>query len=499
MFKTRASGILLHISSIPTEYGIGDLGPAAHEFVDFLDRAGQRYWQILPLNYTTAATGYSPYNCFSAFAGNPLLISPDLMYRDGLLRKDELRDVPKFPPDIVDYRRVSSWKAKLFDKAVARSGGLSAIDDYERFARKNEFWLGDFAAFVAIKRRLGGRPWSKWPAEIRDRKKRALVSLKKELREEIDRECFLQYLCLKQYSSLKDKCEAKAVTIIGDLPIYVAHDSADVWTHPEVFKLNRSKEPKYIAGVPPDYFSRTGQLWGNPIYDWKYLERTGYDWWMRRIGHNLKLFDLVRIDHFRGLVAYWQVPAGEKTAIRGKWIEAPTEAFFSTLYRRFPSAAIFAEDLGYITADVREAISKYDLAGMRVLQFGFNADSTGNPHYPHNHVENSLVYTGTHDNNTTRGWFETEATPEQKKRLSEYMGHRLTAKAVPRDLIRLAMASVAKAAILPMQDLLGLGTEARMNRPAKNKGNWLWRMRKGKITAAMANDLKRMVEIYGRG
>ena len=498
MFKKRASGVLLPISSIPTAYGIGDMGPAAHTFVDFLKRAGQSYWQILPLNYTAAGTAYSPYNCFSAFAANPLLMSPDVMYREGLVQKDELRPLPDFPPSRVDYRRVSLWKSKLFNKGFARSGGLSALDNYDRFAEQNRFWLEDFATFVAVKKHLGGRPWSEWPNEIRDRRKRPLTLLKKELKEQIDRESFLQYLWFQQYASLKDKCRENAVTIIGDLPIYVAHDSADVWAHPKVFQLDSSRKPKYIAGVPPDYFSRTGQLWGNPIYNWKYLDRTDYDWWMRRIEHNLKLFDLVRIDHFRGLVAYWQVPAGEKTAVRGQWIQAPTDAFFSTLYRRFPDAAIFAEDLGYITEDVREAIAKYGLAGVRVLQFGFDGQSVKNPHCPHNHVENCLVYTGTHDNNTTRGWYEKEATPEQKKRLTEYLGHRVTAKTVREEMIRLAMASVAKVAIIPMQDVLGLGPEARMNRPARTRGNWLWRMRKDQATAALAKDLKKMVEIYGR-
>lgn len=498
MFKKRASGILLHVSSIPTRYGIGDVGPKAHEFVDFLNRSGQNYWQILPLNYTTAATGYSPYNCFSAFAGNTLLISPELMYRDGLLRKKELEELPDFPPGRVDYRRVSSWKSKLFNKAFARSGGLSALDDYERFAEQNTFWLEDFSAFVVIKQHLGSRPWNEWPAEIKDRRQRALISLKKELREQINRECFLQYIWFKQYSRLSDKCKENAVMIIGDLPIYVAHDSADVWAHPKAFQLDRSGKPKYIAGVPPDYFSRTGQLWGNPLYDWQYLDRTDYDWWIQRIGHNLKLFDLVRLDHFRGLVAYWQVPAAEKTAVRGKWIQAPTEAFFSTLFRRFPSAPIFAEDLGYITKDVTEAISKYGLAGIRVLQFGFDDQNARNPHYPDNHIENCLVYTGTHDNNTTRGWFETEATPQQKKRLSDYLGHKVSTRTVHREMICMAMSSVAKVAIIPMQDLLGLPAEARMNRPARIKGNWVWRMQKGQATSALAAELRKMGQTYGR-
>jgi len=498
MFKKRASGILLHISSIATDYGIGDVGPAAHKFVDFLSRSGQNYWQILPLNYTTAATGYSPYNCFSAFAGNPLLISPDLMYRKSLLQKKELGELPEFPPGRVDYRKVSSCKSKLFDKAFARCNSLSELDNYDRFSEDNKFWLEDFATFVAIKNHLRGQAWNKWPAEIRDRNDLALKSLKKQLRQKIDREYFLQYIWYEQYSSLRKKCEQNAVTIVGDLPIYVAYDSADVWAHPKIFKLDRSKRPKYIAGVPPDYFSRTGQLWGNPLYDWQQLSRSDYDWWMRRIGHNLQLFDLVRIDHFRGLVAYWQVPAGEKTAVRGKWVQTPTEEFFSTLFRRFPSAPIFAEDLGYITADVRETISKYNLAGMRVLQFGFDGQSSKNPHCPHNHVENCLVYTGTHDNNTTCGWFETEATTEQKKHLYDYLGHKVSAKTVHREMTRMAMASVAKVAIIPMQDLLGLSAEARMNRPAKTRGNWLWRMQKGKTTTALAKKLRKMVETFGR-
>ena len=498
MFKKRASGILIHISSIPTDYGIGDVGPAAYKFVDFLNSSGQNYWQILPLNYTTAATGYSPYNCFSAFAGNPLLISPDLMYRNGLLRKKELEELPNFPTSRVDYRKVSLWKSKLFSKAFARSSSLSKLDNYEQFAEQNKFWLEDFATFVAVKHHLGGMLWSEWPADIKNRKAHALKSFKKEMQGKIDRECFLQYIWFQQYSSLKDKCKENAVTIIGDLPIYVAHDSADVWAHPKVFQLDRSKKPKFLAGVPPDYFSRTGQLWGNPLYDWQHLSRTDYDWWMQRIGHNLSLYDLVRIDHFRGLVAYWKVPAGEKTAINGKWIQAPTEEFFSTLFKRFPYAPIFAEDLGYITADVREAISKYELTGMRVLQFGFDGPSTKNPHCPHNHVENSLVYTGTHDNNTTRGWFEIEATQEQKKRLSNYLGHKVSTKTVHNEMIRLAMASVAKAAIIPMQDLLGLSAEARMNRPAKTIGNWLWRMQKGQTTTSLAKKLREMVETFGR-
>jgi 4-alpha-glucanotransferase len=286
--------------------------------------------------------------------------------------------------------------------------------------------------------------------------------------------------------------------VIGDLPIYVAYDSADVWSQRDLFKLTAVGRPKFIAGVPPDYFSRTGQLWGNPVYDWDYSKRTGFDWWMRRMRHNLLLFDLVRIDHFRGLVAYWEVPGTHKTAQRGKWVKAPSEAFFSTLFRHIPFAAVFAEDLGHITAEVREVVTKYHLPCMRVLQFGFSGDPARNAHIAHNHIANSVVYTGTHDNNTTRGWFAADIGPPDRKRVCDYLGHKVAARDVSWQLMRLAMASVAKLAIVPMQDVLGLGSSARMNYPSKARGNWFWRMRDGQLDARLARRLRTLTEIHGR-
>jgi 4-alpha-glucanotransferase len=462
--------------------------------VDFLKKAGQHYWQILPLNYTTSQTSFSPYNCFSAFAGNSLLISPELLYRDGFLKKKELKDVPAFDPSRIDYKKVSLYKLKLLDKAVRRFLENPQINlgakYFDNFVRENEFWLEDFATFVALKHKFGQRFWCDWPSELRDRK----------------RQYYIQYIFYKQYRQLKDYCLKSGIKIIGDIPIYVAFDSADVWAYPEYFKLTKMKKPKFIAGVPPDYFSRTGQLWGNPVYNWPKLQDDNFTWWMKRIKHNLRLYDLVRIDHFRGLIAYWQIPAGHKVATHGRWVKAPKDEFFAALFKQFPEAPIFAEDLGYITADVREVIKRFSFPCMRVLQFGFAGDPTNNPHYPHNHIENCIVYTGTHDNNTTKGWFENEATAEQKRQLFDYLAYKVSAEwawpsltgDVHWGMIRLALGSVAKVAIIPMQDILGLGSESRMNHPARKTGNWLWQMRQNQISLPLADKLRKMTEIYSR-
>ncbi len=509
MLSKRASGILLHITSLDSKFGIGDFGPSAFRFADFLKRAGQSYWQILPLNDTGAQTGYSPYNCISAFAGNPLLISPEFLYRDGLLAKNELKDAPAFEPGRVDYKKVSLYKSKLLDlatkKFVANPAPVSVFDrrhgggaKYLDFVRENKFWLDDFAVFIALKRRFGRRRWSQWPRELRDRKVQALKSVKEQLSDDIKRQYIIQYIFYKQYWQLKSYCRNLGIKIIGDMPIYAAYDSADVWANPEYFKLTRAKEPRFISGVPPDYFSRTGQLWGNPVYNWKKLKETNFAWWMERIKHNLRLYDLVRIDHFRGFIAYWQVPAGHKVAICGRWVKAPKDEFFSALFKRFPDAPIFAEDLGIISADVREVITRFGFPCMRVLQFGFGPAPAKNPHYPLNHIENCIVYTGTHDNDTTRGWFENEATTEQRRRLFDYLGYKVSDKNVHWEMIRLVLGSAAKLAVIAMQDCLGLGSQARMNHPAKKKGNWLWRMRQNQISSALAGKLKKMVKIHKR-
>jgi len=498
MLRKRASGILLHITSLPAQYGIGDLGPEAYNFVDFLVKSKQNYWQVLPLNYTTPQTAHSPYNCSSAFAGNPLLISPRFLYRDGLLEKQHLESVPSFAQDSVEYGKVTAYKKRLFEVAFGRFQDRVKSEAYEKFKVENSFWLEDFTTFISLQKHFGGRSWNLWPKHLKNRKEESLKEVGRRISDEIEYQCFLQYVFYKQWSDLKHYCIQSGVRVIGDIPIYVTYDSPDVWAHPELFKLNRSKRPKFIAGVPPDYFSSMGQLWGNPVYDWEVLKKTQYLWWMERMKHNMKIFDLVRIDHFRGLIAYWQVPAHHKTAQKGIWIEGPGEDFFKVFLRNFPLAPIIAEDLGYITADVREVIAKYDLPTMKILQFAFDGDPSGNPYIPHNHIENCVVYTGTHDNNTMRGWFEKDATKSQKERLSEYLGCKVSPAQVHWQCIRLAMSSVARLAVIPVQDLLGLKSSARMNHPAKIKGNWLWRLRPGLLGATVSSKLRRLTQIYAR-
>lgn len=515
--RTRGSGILLHITSLPSPFGIGDLGGSAYRFADLLAESRQGFWQVLPLGPTDPICGNTPYDSRSAFAGNPLLISPEMLVGDGLLSKEEVEGHPPFPEGRVDYQAVAEYKRKILDRAYtlfkAEEGEIDAKakgDDtnakggpknfkdrcnYGRFISENAFWLDDFALFSAIKSHFYGRIWSQWPDELRDRHREALEKTKGDLREKIEKLKFVQYIFFRQWSLLKSYCNSRGIQIIGDMPIYVNYDSADVWTRPEVFKLDENKKPITVAGVPPDYFSKTGQLWGNPIYRWDVLRKEGYAWWLRRLGYNLQLFDMLRIDHFRGLVAYWEVRTGKKTAVEGEWVRVP-EDFFNMIFRHFPNLPVIAEDLGFITPDVREAIRSFDLPGMKLLLFAFGEGLPENPYAPHNHVKNCVIYTGTHDNNTARGWFEREATADDRRRLFSYLGREVSPEQISWELVRMAMMSVADIAILPMQDVLGLGEEARMNRPGQTEGNYQWRL----LPEQMKMDprLKEMTEIYGR-
>jgi 4-alpha-glucanotransferase len=496
--KKRGSGILLHITSLPSKYGIGDLGPQAYRFADFLSQAKQSYWQVLPLNPPRAAKYQSPYSCLSAFAGNTLLISPEVLHRRGLISKRYLRDAPRFRLGRVDYERAAAYKAKLFDVAFRHFQASAGHPDFEAFCDENSHWLEDYATFTALCRHFGSSAWWRWPRQIRDRKKRAIASLNHAIREAIEKEKSLQYLFFTQWLDLKRYCNNHGVQIIGDVPIYIARESADVWAHPEIFKLTKDKRPRVVAGVPPDLFSKTGQLWGNPIYDWRMLKKRDFSWWMQRIGHNLTVFDVVRIDHFRGFVAYWQVPASHKTARNGKWVQAPKDDFFNMLFKHFAFPPIIVEDLGHITPDVREVVDRLQLPCMKVLLFAFGKDNGKNRYLPHHHVRNCVVYTGTHDNNTIKGWFTKEATPAQKKALFAYLGRKVPASQIHWELIRLAMSSVANTAIVPMQDVLGLGQEARMNRPATVTGNWVWRLKPGQTTNPVTTKLAQLTRIYGR-
>jgi len=497
--KRRGSGILLHITSLPSSYGIGDLGLSAYRFVDFLSETKQSFWQILPLKPTSTAHGNSPYSSFSAFAGNILLISPERLVEEGLLSKADIEDRPSFSDERVIYEAVTEYKTRLFRAAYGNFKKRGQQDcDFEAFCAENRCWLDDYALFVTLKENFNGVVWGEWPEDIRDRKGKIGKELQGKLRDKIEMEKFLQYVFYKQWHSLRAYCNSKDIQIIGDIPIYVNYDSADVWANPRIFKLGEGRRPTFVAGVPPDYFSSTGQLWGNPVYNWEALKKTGYAWWMRLIEHNLKLFNIIRLDHFRGLVAYWEVPAGEETAVNGRWVEVPVRDFFDRLLKHFPSLPIIAEDLGIITPDVKEIMGLYGFPGMKILLFAFGDDLATNPYVPHNHVKNCAVYTGTHDNNTARGWFRREAGPEDRRRLFQYLGREVSEETVCRELVRMAMMSVADLTIIPMQDILGLGEEARMNVPSTANGNWEWRLLPDQLTPSLATGLSELTHIYGR-
>jgi 4-alpha-glucanotransferase len=496
MIHQRGSGVLLHITSLPSNDALGNFGPGAYEFVDFLARAGQSVWQVLPLNPPSPGEGNSPYSSSSAFAGNTLLISPEILARDGWIR--ETLSVSDFPTDRVDFGKAIELKNIILDEAYLTFKGRQNRDEYETFYRESSYWLDDFALFASLKEQFAGKSWSEWPDDIRDRKPEALKLYETEFATQIEKQKFWQYLFYGQWQALKKYANKRQIEIMGDIPIYMSYQSSDLWAHPEIFKLDENKRPLFVAGVPPDYFSKSGQLWGNPVYNWESLSNSGFDWWIKRLEHNLNLFNLLRIDHFRGLVGYWEVPAGEKTAIHGKWVSAPADELFAKLRERCQSLPIVAEDLGIITPDVKELIEKLEIPGMKVLLFAFGDGLPDNPYAPHNHVKNCIVYTGTHDNNTVRGWFGQEATLAEKESLNRYLGREITIENVADEFVRMAMMSVADRIIIPIQDFLGLGAEARMNIPSTPRGNWEWRLDPEYLTDSLAKEIREKTEIYGR-
>jgi len=494
----RSCGILIHITSLPSKYGIGDFGPGAYKFVDFLIQAQQTFWQMLPLNPTNPFTGNSPYTSPSSFAGNTLLISPDLMIEEGYLTEDDVKDLPHFNRDKVDYPKVIAYKDKLFRKAFERFKNKEQKFDFEKFCEDKKDWLEDYSSFIAFKSHFDGRIWTDWPAAIRDREPEAMDKLRQELSDRIGYERFLQFIFHQQWYNLKKYCNDQRIQIIGDIPYYVSFDSADVWTFPEIFKLDENKEPYVVGGVPPDYFSETGQLWGNPVYNWDKLKNTGYTWWMHRMKNCLEQFNLVRVDHFRGFVAYWEVPASEDTAINGHWVEAPAVDFFNTMLKYFPNFPIIAEDLGFITPDVHEVIHDFGFPGMRLLIFAFDESLPRNPYAPHHHIKNCVVYTATHDNNTIRGWFENEADDAQKQRIYKYFGKEISNDEIHWQFIRMALMSVAGTVIIPLQDVLGLDENARMNFPSKPDNNWVWRVDPDLITEEVTHSFLELVKMFAR-
>jgi 4-alpha-glucanotransferase len=471
---SRKAGVLLHPTCLPSPHGIGDLGPSAFAWIDTLAHAGQSFWQVLPLG--PAGFADSPYQPVSSFALNPLLTSLSLLIDEGLLSRTHLRGA-SFPPDHVDYARVIPFKERVLGRAWAsfRAGaGRHLRAGFEEFRSHHADWVEDFALFMAIKAKHGGGAYHDWPMELVLRERGAMTKARKDLADEIDRYCFQQFLVRRQWLRLREYAHRKGVRLIGDLPIFVAADSVDVWSHPELFLLDDGGRPKVVAGVPPDYFSKTGQLWGNPHYDWKAHRRTRYAWWIRRVRHMLAVVDVVRIDHFRGFVAAWHVPAGASTAEKGRWVRGSGEELFRRIRRSVGTLPLIAEDLGMITPAVLALRDKLRLPGMRVLQFAFDGNPR-NPFLPERYVANTVVYTGTHDNDTTRGWYE--KLPEKRKAiLWRYLKRPAgNAEDAAWELIRLAFSSKAGLAIVPLQDVLNLGSEARMNTPAIVEGNWRWR------------------------
>ncbi len=500
MFDKRVSGILLHPTSFPSNYGIGDIGREAYKFIDFLADSKQQIWQILPLGPT--GYGNSPYLCYSAIAGNPLLISLESLQEANWLTNEDFEQAghPDWSLDYVDFDAVKLYKMSLLEKAYQNFQAWATVTDqaaFQRFCIVEEDWLEDYALYMSIKEAHQGASWHQWDVGIANRDKIALEAWQESLKERILYHQFLQYIFAQQWTWLKAYANQKNILIFGDIPIYVAHDSADVWSHPENFCLDpETGEAALMSGVPPDYFSETGQLWGNPVYNWEQLAETGYSWWIQRIKKNLALVDMIRIDHFRGFEAFWAVPQGEKTAQKGKWIKAPGEAFFTELKAQLGSLPIIAEDLGLITPDVEYVRDLFGFPGMKILQFAFDSDRD-NIFLPYNYLNRRcVVYTGTHDNDTTVGWFSGRSEEEQA-RVIDYLGC-VGSRGIHWSLIQLALSSVANLAIFPLQDILGLGTNARMNKPGQAENNWDWRYRDDTLNQSISGHLAYLTYLYGR-
>ena len=495
----RSSGILMHITSLPGPYGIGDLGHNAYDFLDFLKESGHAYWQLLPLNPTDNIYNHSPYSTHSAFAGNPLLISPEVLEKDGYV---DLREVP-LPKGIrsekVLFEPVEKYKEAVFELAWKNFKKKKKSDPaFVEFTESHSHWLDDYCLYLALRKKFNNMNWVDWPEDLRDRKKEALREATEELKEPIEKEKFIQFLFFSQWARLISEAHQRGVKFFGDIPFYINHDSVDCWVYPLLFKLDEQKKPTHVSGVPPDLFSKTGQLWGTPVYDWKEMKNINYSWWISRLRQNLLLFDVVRLDHFRAFSAYWEVPASEKTAIHGKWVKTPGADLFNSLKNDFPEMPFIAEDLGSLDQPVYDLLERFNFPRMKVLQFAFGDHYRENPYLPFNHLPNDVVYTGTHDNNTTIGWFQ-NAEKEEKEHLKEYTGMNVTNANAHKVLHRLALQSVCNLAIVPLQDIIGLGEEALMNIPGSTEGNWTWRVKKEDLPDESGiEDLYHLNKLYGR-
>ena len=494
MGMERGSGILMHIASLPGKYGIGTFGKCAYEFCDFLEKGGQKYWQILPLGQTSY--GDSPYQAFSAFAGNPYFIDLDILKEKGLLIKEDYEDINFGEnPEVIDYGLIFTEKMRILKKAYSNFK-IEGNEAFKKFQLEEEKWLDDYSLFMALKYNFNFASWNSWDEKIKKHDEECLDRYKRELKDEISFWKFIQYEFFEQWKNLKKYANEKNIKIIGDIPIYLANDSADVWSNPKMFLLNEETfDPIKVSGCPPDAFSQTGQLWGNPLYDWDYLENTGYEWWINRIDASLKLYDILRIDHFRGFEAYWAVPYGEKTAENGKWVKGPGIKLFNAIKNKLGEIDIIAEDLGYLTKETLDFKKETGFPGMKIIQFAFGGDSK-NPYLPHNYERNCVAYTGTHDNDTVRGWLEV-SNPEEVEKAVEYFN--LTKEeGYNWGIIRGVWSSVARTSIGVMQDFLNLGNEARINKPSTLASNWSWRAKEDVFTNELAKKIYRLTKIYGR-
>lgn len=496
MINSRSSGILLHITSLPSQYGMGDLGPAAFEFIKFLNQSSQQNWQVLPIHPTDALSDFSPYSSCSAFAANATLISPEILIEDQYCNADVLK---KYLPTHMSFEGAHAFKDILL-KEIFDINGKKILEDaaYQDFVQKNAYWLDDYAVYQVLKNIHSGESWVQWEEKYRYRDPEALNQFCKENIDVLNQVKCNQYIFDVQWNRLKNYAQKNGVSLIGDIPIYVSLDSADVWCHREIFKLS-GDSPEVVAGVPPDYFSKNGQLWGNPVYDWTALSQQGYQWWIQRFTRMFDLFHTVRVDHFRAFVNYWEVPYGAVTAKEGYWVNVPTDDFFKTLQSSFHELPIIAEDLGMIDHEIRVKINELGYPGMKILIFAFNGDMKSHPYLPHNFDENSVVYTGTHDNNTTVGWYESDATKLEKEKLQLYLCEKVNKNTVHWQMIKMALESKSNIAIIPLQDVLGLDQASRMNIPGTASGNWRWQIAELPIAQDIISQLASITIESSRG
>ena len=495
---SRGAGILMHIASLPGEYGIGTLGKEAFKFAEFLETAGLKYWQILPLGHTSY--GDSPYQCFSAFAGNPYFIDYDILREEGILREEDYKNENYGDnPEKIDYGVIFESKNKVLKRAYEnfKKGNLKELaQKVEKFKEENSFWLEDYSLYMALKNHFNLVSWQEWPDDIKKREPEAIQKYKELLEDEIEFWSFVQYLFFEQWNALKDYTNSLGIKIIGDIPIYVAEDSVDAWSAPENFKMDlKEMKPLFVAGCPPDMFSETGQLWGNPIYDWDAMKKNNYKWWISRIKESLKLYDIVRIDHFRGFEAYWQIPHGEPTAVNGEWVKGPGMSLFNAIKKELGEINVIAEDLGFLTDEVKEFLAETGYPGMKILEFAFGGGDS--EYLPHNYIKNCIAYTGTHDNDTFLGWFEKTGSKKEVRNAIRYLGLN-EEEGYNWGFIRGIWSSVADTAIAPMQDFLNLGHEARVNLPSTLGINWQWRAKKEDINENLANKIYKFTKLYGR-